>query len=214
MATEPLSCSYCDYWATRLDALQLHVKLAHRDDPETLSCPDCDYKTTQKTILSKHRLKDCGNREAYKNSLENYLYSQRERKGKRKIMYSQNMTLSSSFHEGQSSRFSCNSCKFTANSNYRLKEHINSMHRGIKFSCPLCDFKGNRADYLVSHQNVMHRGIKFPCPECDYRASTARKLKIHINYKHKGIKFQCPDCDFSAPRKFDIQRHTKRKHMD
>ena len=173
MATEPLSCSNCDYWATRLDALQLHVKSVHGNEPETLPCPDCKYKTTHKTILSKHRLKDCANREAYLTSLERYLYSQRGRKREK----SQNMTLLSSIHEGQSLKFICNSCEFTTKRKDRLKEHINIIHRGITFSCTLCDFKGNRPADLVRHQNVIHRGIKFPCPECDYRATTGFRLK-------------------------------------
>ena len=55
----------------------------------------------------------------------------------------------------------CTICDFVTANNYNLKNHIETVHEGIKpFKCKICDYKTAHKPSLKVHTESVHEGIK------------------------------------------------------
>ena len=48
-----------------------------------------------------------------------------------------------------------------------------------------CDNKSNFAGRLKEHVESIHEGVRYPCDQCDYKATDKGHLKRHRNSKHR-----------------------------
>ena len=47
------------------------------------------------------------------------------------------------------------------------------------------DYKVNCAGHLKEHVESIHEGVRYSCDQCDYRATTKGNLKRHEMFKHR-----------------------------
>ena len=93
-------------------------------------------------------------------------------------------------------KFKCSYCNYcvTQASKYRLREHINAKHLGIKDQeCSQCDFKTGYRHILKSHVKAKHSMIKnFACSHCEFRTSFKQSLTRHVRGQHSKKKAARP----------------------
>ena len=109
-------------------------------------------------------------------------------------------------------KYQCDRCdkKFTASST--LKQHIDSIHLGVKFNCDICSAPFTRKDTLKKHINSVHLNLKpLQCDECDYSCARGSDLKTHVDSVHTKIRFHCSfdGCDKSFSQKTSLAQHLK-----
>ena len=97
-----------------------------------------------------------------------------------------------------------------------LRDHINSIHRGLKmFQCDVCNEQFTRRNGLKRHNEAKHTKIKnFQCSLCDAAFGRNHLLKDHIRVLHDGIKEKCKYCDETFSHKSDLSRHNSKVHSD
>ena len=66
--------------------------------------------------------------------------------------------------------------------------------------CPYCEHQGTVKSSLKNHIDSVHDGIKFKCSQCEHQASQKSNLKIHIDSVH-NIMISYPDSLSLAMRK-------------
>ena len=133
----------------------------------------------------------------------------------------------------------CEHCGKVLGTPYRLRVHIDVVHKGLKpFQCNVCGKSFGRkcglAQHKVSHSaikphvctecgksflhlsrlkshiDITHRGLEpFKCQECGKSYSQKNDLKLHIQRVHRGIGFQCKECGSEFQRKCEYDKHRK-----
>ena len=109
-------------------------------------------------------------------------------------------------------KFPCNLCDYEATQHHHLKTHVETKHDSIKFSCDKCDHQLNSKDSLSKHIKYKHEGLNFACNLCDYETTQHQHLKSHVEAKHDSIKFSCDKCDHQLNSKDSLRKHQKIKH--
>ena len=112
-------------------------------------------------------------------------------------------------------RFKCKTCDFETADNGNLKQHVESVHLGIKpFHCKLCECDFSKNSNLKKHIESVHEGKKpFKCKLCDYECARNSYLKTHVESVHEGKKpFKCNLCDYKTAQKAKIKYHVKSVH--
>ncbi|KAL3271180.1 hypothetical protein HHI36_021677 [Cryptolaemus montrouzieri] len=120
-------------------------------------------------------------------------------------------------HEAVSRKYKCTECDYEALRKSHLKDHVNSVHLGIKnYKCNQCDYQASRKSHLKVHVNNIHLGIRsHKCSQCDYRTTQKVILKRHVDYVHLGIKnFKCSECEYRATHKSHLKDHMNSKHPE
>ncbi|KAL3276082.1 hypothetical protein HHI36_020803 [Cryptolaemus montrouzieri] len=55
----------------------------------------------------------------------------------------------------------CNQCDYQANEKYKLKQHVEAVHLGIKnYKCDQCNYRTYRNSDLKQHMNRIHLEMK------------------------------------------------------
>ena len=57
-----------------------------------------------------------------------------------------------------------------------------------KRQCTYCDYKVSKNSSLREHIKSVHEGIKYPCDQCEYVAKIKRSLKKHVKNKHSKVQ--------------------------
>ena len=107
--------------------------------------------------------------------------------------------------------FQCERCKSSYALKHLLREHVSSVHEGIKpFECEICETRFARKQHLQTHTLSVHEGIKpFNCEICESHFATVGQLERHISSVHDRKKqFRCDTCHTS----FSLEQHLKRHH--
>ena len=80
-----------------------------------------------------------------------------------------------------------------------LTKHIRNVHQGLgkQYKCKLCDNTYKGADKLKEHVQSVHEGIRHFCDQCEASFSAKQALSSHIKYFHgmeKRKLFPCQEC--------------------
>ena len=54
----------------------------------------------------------------------------------------------------------------------------------VVYLCGKCDYKGATLTNVKDHYQSMHRGVWFPCQHCDYTSKRSGDLKKHVDSVH------------------------------
>ena len=74
--------------------------------------------------------------------------------------------------------------------NFLIKEHIESVHEGLRYPCAKLDYFGTTVKKFKSHYiAVRYAGVRFPCAECDYFSSSSKDLRRYIRSNHGEEKY-------------------------
>ena len=209
------NCDYCDYKATQLDSLEMHMKTEHGKmesysceeeyeanffAPSSLNihvdakhqdfryiCDSCDFRATHSEHLFRHI-------NAVHLRLKNY---------------------------------SCGECDAKFSTPFSLKRHADVKHKGVRHNCEQCDYKATRLSHLRKHFESVHLKIrKYACQECDAKFAQHSHLKRHENGHRldylkghvrsvnlKKVKDnQCEECGAKFSRSYHLKRHVNSKH--
>ena len=110
----------------------------------------------------------------------------------------------------------CPECKKSYKNRFRLKLHINLIHKKSKtFQCNDCKKEFEAECFLQNHVKFVHKkSNKFPCKVCQRPFQQKSDLEKHIQNVHKKLKpYQCPECRKKFAYKNTIQSHINVVHM-
>ena len=87
----------------------------------------------------------------------------------------------------ETEKFCCKDCgkQFTYKGN--LKDHVNSIHLGIKHRCDQCDKEFTSLSNKTTHIKSVHNQIRYPCNMCNYQAKQKSNLNSHKKSAHSGV---------------------------
>ena len=105
-------------------------------------------------------------------------------------------------NEKSPKKMKCNFCGKGFSQTGHLKQHISSVHEGIRHKCEICG-KDFSAQYnLQKHIAIVHEGQKnqFQCEKCDKDFSTTNFLHTHVKKSHEEMvkNIQCHKCSFTT----------------
>lgn len=109
-------------------------------------------------------------------------------------------------------RYQCDQCTFQGKTRQRLRLHIESVHEGKRYFCDQCEYAALNKANLRTHINNVHCERNYVCDQCDYKAKTAAILQAHINAIHLKIKLTCPECGSKHSQQGHLVKHRKKKH--
>ena len=69
-----------------------------------------------------------------------------------------------------------------------------------------------KKSHLKEHVGTIHEGVRYSCVQCDYQASKKYNLKTHVATKHEGVHHSCDQCDYKATEKGSLRRHLLKSH--
>ena len=145
----PLRCEECEYYATRTDLLQNHIKSVH-EKILRYSCAYCTYASFFRNTV-RHHLKSTHPSE------ELYI---------KKIGCIECETDSNHSHTverraiNQTSEQNCNLCGLKCSGNNALKRHLKASHPGTKmFKCDQCSYECNWRGKIRVHRTTLHSAI-------------------------------------------------------
>ena len=111
----------------------------------------------------------------------------------------------------------CKRCKFRADSEEGLEEHLVTEHKDrsdCKF-CKLCNryVKCNEVP-LEKHMEECQGRVPFRCPECSKEFQYESSLKCHVvsHYPDKPKLFGCDQCDYKSNYKANLKKHIRHIH--
>lgn len=89
-------------------------------------------------------------------------------------------SIASSNTINRTKRYACDQCAKTYRSSIGLKDHINSIHQGVRaYACNQCEKRFFTSSNLNGHM-VLHTGEKpFACEQCNRSFSRRANLKKH-----------------------------------
>ena len=112
----------------------------------------------------------------------------------------------------ESCQLFCDQCGFRTKTNYQLKVHKESKHKGIRYNCELCDYSAKRKEQVKFHNEAKHEGVTYSCNTCDYQTTSRHALKMHQEINHEGVKYSCNHCEYKMGRKSLVKIHTEVMH--
>ena len=103
-------------------------------------------------------------------------------------------------------------CPYTTNNrnNWRVHRHMHKIRQTRQYGCEECDFTATHAEQLRDHVNSVHRGIKaYKCEKCDYVTGLRTNLLMHMKKPHLVCEY-CHTFVITGKRNMD--RHVKNMH--
>jgi len=116
-----------------------------------------------------------------------------------------------SVHKGL--KLSCDDCDAVYRNSSGLRKHINIHHRKVPYHCRLCDFQTLAVDGLKVHVDSEHKGVRYACDQCEFSGKSRSSLYSHVNFMHKGIRYYCDKCTYSSTQKGALNKHVKEIHL-
>ena len=109
--------------------------------------------------------------------------------------------------------FMCPECGVIYTMKKLLKQHIESVHEGIRHPCDQCAYQGKTKGLLRKHKIVHHEKRRHYCDQCDYMATDKKGLKIHMEAKHFDVRYPCDLCDHQATQPGNLKKHKDSVHF-
>ena len=124
----------------------------------------------------------------------------------------------------QEKRYTCHICLKSLTNAWRLKQHIDGIHKGLKpysgkssKKCPFCDNWDIKTEMLKDHVSRVHpdEPLPFMCDKCDHKTFNKYNLESHIKIMHtQKQEYLCDQCDFVTNYSNGIKRHVMTVHMN
>ena len=109
----------------------------------------------------------------------------------------------------------CHQCDKTFLRNQYLRDHIKSVHQGMKsgfqVACPKCG-KMMYKRSLQKHIHDIHLEGNYECDKCNKQFTSQNNMKRHIQTEHKGLRFFCDQCDYFTTDKRVVLTHMEKRH--
>ena len=103
-------------------------------------------------------------------------------------------------HQDEHSAHRCTTCKFTCNSDEKLKEHIQLHHETVRVD--------------LQRANILDEAV-VSCKSCEFKCKLNIQLRNHVNKKHIFEKiFKCNFCDYEANQLLSIYEHKLTTHPE
>lgn len=226
-------CQYCNYVATQMGSLKLHVNSKHTRE-NMHKCPQCDYECAvygnlRMHIRRKHGLKPDDNGKYHCKECDFSSESSTEIKTHLSEKHNMNVEIDDLKKEDEKT-YTCQYCPYTTLYQQVMKKHINKHTRQNVIKCPHCPYSTVWNHYMKVHikrhnepktSTGRQRSTKpntdqsrlFPCQYCDHRSLSFSSLRDHINSVHtREIIHKCPYCDHKCTLKGNLKGHIRRKH--
>lgn len=160
-ATKTFHCKHCDKIFNRRLHYEHHLRNHRKDTP--FFCKTCQsgFNAKPELLLHKRNNPQCQNAPKSKQFLCTYCGKYFERKN--------SLTIHTRIHTNEKP-FECIECGKSFIMKSTLREHMNSIHLGVKaYACPVegCDKQFGFASGLRQHRLNMHEPPKFKCPFCE-----------------------------------------------
>ena len=97
----------------------------------------------------------------------------------------------------QEKRYTCHICLKSLTNAWRLKQHIDGIHKGLKpysgkssKKCPFCDNWDIKTEMLKDHVSRVHPNepLPFMCDKCDHKTFNKYNMESHIKIMHTQKK--------------------------
>ena len=121
-------------------------------------------------------------------------------------------TNTQNIQETKLKKHKCYQCKYQTSHSFRFKQHVQSVHDGVKIDCSFCLKKFADKSNLKKHIQSKHEGMKFPCSKCQLQYTTYSSLKLHIDAEHKEIRYNCLQCNYQGKTQYQLKQHYKATH--
>lgn len=195
---EKVFCGLCNKSFGRPSELRRHSVLHTGEKPH--SCDECKKLFTQRYHLIRHV------KSVHKKEIENLVC------GVCNETFNSEYLLMRHVKRHGIMTFACELCKKEFRTKRQMKEHVLSLHVGVKpFKCEQCDKVFARKYHLERHV-MIHTGTRdFQCEYCGKEFCTKGNLLAHVRRVHLKIReFTCGVCQkgFFSPK--DLQTHLKK----
>lgn len=109
----------------------------------------------------------------------------------------------------------CEVCGATFATQSGRARHVRVIHGEQRFECDRCDVTFSRCDVLKNHISSVHLGVKnFECNECDVKFAQKVHLRTHVREVHLNLKdFQCEFCKKFFAKKLTMELHIETVHQ-
>ena len=83
-------------------------------------------------------------------------------------------------------KYNCEYCEYQATTKSSLRQHIQSIHNGVKHSGEFVIIKLIKKILFkdVQSQHSVHNAVKYNCHFCDYKASSHDNFRRHLQSIH------------------------------
>lgn len=113
----------------------------------------------------------------------------------------------------------CKKCSKVFKSKTAVKNHYESIHKGVRYTCNDCGSEFTLQSSLRTHTKAMHVGKLIACDQCEYETPRPDNLKTHKINVHSGEQegptlkeYECEKCDFSTKYCLQLRDHVILKH--
>ena len=82
------------------------------------------------------------------------------------------------------------------------------------FCCDLCDFRNKSSSHVKQHKNTVHKGIVYECKtdDCQYKSRWPHVIKSHKENMHYKIRHTCKICGITTSTKANLYQHQYNAH--
>ena len=92
--------------------------------------------------------------------------------------------ITSETSETDYSRSECKQCLKSFSNQHILKNHIKSVHEGLKYDCDQCEKQYTEKGNLARHVKSIHNSVKHACDYCQIPFTIKGNLDRHIQKMH------------------------------
>lgn len=116
-------------------------------------------------------------------------------------------------------RHDCTECQFLTNLPWKLRVHIDRVHRKKhRYMCTDCDYGCYEKLVMEKHMKMHNRAEPgpFPCPKCSFCTCRQSNLDYHLTHQHKDghpiRKLKCSKCPKVCADQIDLDVHMAGAH--
>ncbi|XP_055710217.1 gastrula zinc finger protein XlCGF26.1-like [Phlebotomus papatasi] len=192
-------CVFCPFKTLKRYSLQHHVKVVHKGIKD-FHCSRCERSFTTAASLRNHMMRH--------ELIKNHECSICGIKTVTGSELNSHMTI-----HVKTKLLSCELCPLKFSRRGNLKQHINTVHQGIKnHHCTICSKSFGTTRSLKNHL-MLHTGERpFACTKCPKGFIRMEQLTVHMKIHTGQDMFFCEFCPFKTFHQIQIKRHTKAVH--
>ena len=107
----------------------------------------------------------------------------------------------------------CQNCDMVFKTVHSLRSHLYSCYNFKLFICEVCGKAFNKKVSMKDHMATIHEGIKaYLCTYCGKRFSSRGNLKRHLRIHKNSFPYPCPFCICKFRHSNTLKSHVEKKH--